>query len=427
MINLPAALARFLLLFVLAAPAAAQLVHIRADDAEGRGMAMLANGRCHVLVPAHVVKTAERIKVTARGRISAEARVVRSFDDGTGASRVDFAILELPVDSKVPCNEPLPDARALTLAIDDVANILVRRLSAEGQVRNSSGLVRDVSATELRFSPGPSSEDALAQGDSGSMLYVDKVPVAMFIARSDVGSAGSFRALRLDMLTGLASTHFAAQRAPTRAFRFARMEVTNQLLAADNGQGARYSAGLAQAVKALERDLRTETDRLLSGTKGFPPVQNDIPVEQAATAGWLTLTLVQVDAGIRNQCTPRRGELLGIPVTTYEAGPGSVCQKGWEQMRQLTRAIFRLTGEVRETSSGNRAPIQMQFGLILPVDPSQMGLPLRDELSAKMCDAVKDAVVLLKQGKGRSPARSSIFASTDVVPQISGGRMRQGC
>ncbi len=412
---------------LLAAPSTAQMVHVQADSAEGRGIAMSANGRCHVLAPAHVVANAERILVTSRGRTRTQARVVRNFDDGGGASRVDFAILELPAESKVPCNEPLPDARSLNQALADPAGVLVRRVNAEGNARNSQALVRNVSATDLTISPGPAPDDALAQGDSGSMIFVNKVPVAMLVARTQPKAGASYQALRLDTLMSLANTHFAGQRAPTKAFRFARFDVTSQLLAVDTGQQARYGAGLGQLVQGLAGDLRAETDRLLSGTKGFPPVQNDIAVEQAATAAWLTLTLVQVDAGIRNQCTPKQTQVFGLPVTTYEAGPGSVCRNGWEQMRALTRAIFRLTGEVRETSGGNRAPIQQQFGLILPVDPAQMGLPLRDELAARMCDAVKDATQSLTKGKGRGAARSGIFATQDVVPQLGAGRMRQGC
>jgi hypothetical protein len=401
--------------------AAAQLVHIKTDAGpEGRGLAVRGNGRCHVLAPSHVVDSAETITVGGRGRSTSSARVVKDFNSERGASRLDLAILE--IDGKVACDEALPQAKQIADSLDAVSNVLIRRLEPDGTLKNSMALVRFVNPTDLSLTPGASPDDVLQQGDSGSIVYVDKTPVAMLVS-SEPGEAGRYSAIRLDLASSLANGYFASLRSPVRSFRFVRFELDHP----ERGGGG------SGRVLLTPEDLRTETDRLLSGTKGFPQIDNGAAADEVSVAGDLTLTAVALENGVRNNCSRKNSKLLGMSVQTYEPRDAtSVCHNGFGTARSLMRFTFRLSGQVREGTGGAVVPILDQFQLVLPGDNGQANLMLATELSHRICARTSAAVAQLTPGaKGKAKpilGSNGLFGNANlIVPNLENPKLRTGC
>lgn len=410
------------------ASASAQLVFISAEGGisqEGRGIALRGNGRCHVLAPAHVVNGNEMITVWGRGRTKSSASVAKAFDSESGTSRLDLVILELDAAGKVPCDEAPPALKQISDALDNPGSALVRRIDAKGTVSNSEALIRSANPTDVALTPGSRPDDALLPGDSGSIVYAANVPVAMLLSREGDGM-GRYAAIRLDLALTLANGYFASQRAPVRAFRFNR-------LAFDQSAIASVSAGRNAAPRfALsEAELRSETDRLLAGTKGFPQIQNDGATDVSVT-GSLSLSIVAIEASVRNSCVQRRNKLLGMPVTTYESrDPTSICHNGFGPVRTFSRLTFRLSGDVREGTGGAVAPILDQFQVVIPADSGQFGLALISELSNRICVRTRVAVEQLSpttKGRTKPSLGTGLFGNSNlIIPNLESPKLRTAC
>ena len=416
-------------LLIATAPAAAQLVFVSAEGGisqEGRGIALRGNGRCHVLAPAHVVNGNDTITIWGRGRTKGSASVVKAFDSESGASRLDLVILELDTGGKVPCDEAPPSLKQISDALDNPGSALVRRIDANGTVSNSEALIRVANPTDIGLTPGSRPDDALLPGDSGSIVYVGNVPVAMLLSREE-DDMGRYSAIRLDLAYSLASGYFASRRAPVRAFRFNRFDIDQSAI-----------AGMANGRNPVPRlalgaqDLQAETDRLLAGTKGFPQIQNVAAPEDVSVTGNLTLSIVAIEPSVRNSCTQRRNKLLGMPVTTYESrDPAAICHNGFGPVREFSRMTFRLSGTVREGTGGEVVPILDQFQLVVPANSGQFGLAMVSELSNRICIRTRMAVEQLTpatRGRNKPVLGTGLFGNSNlIVPNLESPKLRTGC
>jgi len=419
------ALALAALSTLLATPSAAEMVFVSPGaNIDGRGIAIRANGKCYVLTPAHVANLAEDdLTVYGRGRTVSKARIVKTFDSTSGASQVDLAILELDAAGKVTCDEAIPDPTLISKTLDQPDRALVKRINQTGQLRNSEALIRDVAPTDLTLTAGPTVDDQLHQGDSGSLIVVNNIPVAMLVSKSEQAKGSRFTAVRMDMALNLASGYFASQRAPVSAFRFRSLTVADQTMMAD-ARATRGTESLPAIVKSMQPTLRGETERLLSGIRGFPQIDNSGgPV---STSSALTLSLINLDSGVRNICRQKQGKVFGIKTTYYEPGPGSTCTGGFENINSVINATFRLTGDVTEGTGGQVVSIADQFTLVLPADGGQITLPLTGELSNRMCARVKAGVVALVNHK---PVSSGFTLGPTIVPNLGayGRTMKTSC
>ncbi|MGA0543966.1 hypothetical protein ACO2Q1_01690 [Brevundimonas sp. VNH65] len=411
----------------LAGPAAAQMVYIDAGDgAEGRGVAMRANGRCYALAPAHVANLGGSFTVRGLGRTTSRARVVKTFDNSEAGAPVDLAIFELEPGGDVACDQALPDTQTISRTLQAASQVILQRVNARGELRNSPALIRNVSPGDLSMSVSSDPDDQLHQGDSGSLVVADRVPVAMFVSKTEDGGSARYIAIRLDTMLALANNYFASLRAPVRAFQYRSFEVVDQTATGLQARPSGTAATLPRFIASLAPELRAETERLLSGTRGFPPIDNQSSADQVATGAHLSLAVINVDA-VRNSCRSRRGKLFGIETTYFEATtPGSICINGFQQFRSILRITFRMSGMAEEGTGGARAPIVSQFSLVVPDDTGQITLPLTGELSQRLCAATKGAVERLAPVRGR-PSGGGLFTSNEIVPNLANQRLRVAC
>lgn len=415
-------------LTLLPATAGAQLVYIHATggaaDQEGRGIAMRGNGRCHILAPAHVVDGQEEITVWGQGRVSSGARVTKAFNTERGAAQLDLAILELDDGSKIRCDDPLPQAKQVSDALKKVSAVIIQRVDKDGNLTNSRALAQGASPASLMLEPDAGPRHELHTGDSGSIVYYPETntPVAMLV--SEEGD-GLYAAIPLDLVTSVANTYFASQRAPVRAFQFTRFDLTQPPTAMPGG-----GRGDNGRLLLTAQELRSETDRLLAGTKGFPQVDNNAGPDQISVAGDMVVTAVALET-VRNSCSRRNNKLLGMNVPVYEArDAGSICYNGFGEARSLMRFTFRLNGQVREGTAGAVVPIIDQFQLVLPAETGQANLILATELSHRICARTNAAVTQLTPGAKpkKGGLGTPIFGNANlIVPNLENPKLRTGC
>lgn len=424
-------LGAIILLASISVPAAAEPVFVYPGDSyQGQGITLRANGKCYVLTPAHVAHLSERtdlpeLRVFGRGGKSSRATVEKVFDDPKASSQVDLAILALADGGGVTCDDAAPDPRLIDKALDNVARAIVQRVSDKGQITNSEALIRSVGATEINLTPGPTEDDLLHQGDSGSIIMIDRVPVAMLLSKGEQARGSRFTAIRLDTAMGLANTYFAGQRPLTRTFRFRSFSVTKPTVIPATSRYTTSRVDLPTYIASMERDLQTETERLLSGTRGFPQIDNG--GGDTSTSGNLTLGVANVESNVRNICRVQRGKLFGINTSSYVANPGSFCHNGFEKIAAFMKITFRLSGDIID-AGGARVAIADQFTIILPATAEQVGLPLMSELSKRICGRTKSAVSVLAGGPAAKSAGGGIFGTNnEIVPDISGSRMLTAC
>ena len=410
-------------------PVAAQLVFISAEGGvsqEGRGIALPGNGRCYVLAPAHVVEGNETIAIWGRGRTMSSASVAKAFDTQSGASRLDLAILELDTGGRVSCNDAQPTLKQISDALDNAGTALVRRIDAKGTVSNSEVLIRYANPTDIALTPGSRADDALLPGDSGSIVYVGNVPVAMLVSRNG-DDVGRYTAIRLDLAYSLANGYFASQRLPVRTFRFNRFDFDQSAV-----MGTPSGRSTPLRLSFNVPDLRAETERLLIGTSGFPQIQNIGTTEEVSVSSNVTLSVVAIEPSIRNSCTLRRSNILGISVTTYESRDlTSVCHNGFGPVRQFARITFRLSGDVRDGTGGGVVPILDQFQLVVPPDSGRFGLIVTSEVSNRVCARTRVAVEQLRPQKKRqnriARGTSASSSSSSIVPNLENLKLRTSC
>ena len=409
-------------------PASAETVFVNAFNVDGtdqgRGVSVRANGRCYILVPNHVVAAAEKIQIVGRGGTKVSASVVKRFDDSAGSQSggvaIDLAILE-PEGGRIACDEALPDNRTIDQALGGADAVIVKRVDGSGQLENSAALVRTVGATEIKLTTGSVPEDALLPGDSGSLVFVGKVPVAMIVSKS-YASGAVFTALRLDFLQNTANGYFASQRSPVKTFRF--RQITVESLVSGSQFGAHHT-DVPGLLIGMQPALRTDAERLLSASKGFPQIDNQSAPDQAAITATLSIQVVGFEE-LDNVCKAKEGKVLGLATTYYEPQGGSECLFGFEKLSKISRLTIRMSGEVLVGGSGARWPIQNQFTLTLPAEAGALQQPLHDEVSYRVCEVTRLAVnkaLGLKGGNGML----GLGPVASVVPQLTYPKVKNNC
>ncbi len=200
-----------------AGSASAELVAIQSERGFGVGMAVRHNERCYVLTPAHVAG-GNITRITGAGRSSAPGQVIKDFSssgkDGGGIS-VDLTIIEVPSGANFTCSEPLPSIRDVVNELQNPDTVLVKHLTAASSVATAQYFISSVETERLQlkiFQTNVKKGQVTVKGDSGSIVYQNKIPVAMVLSTegNDGKGAGITTALRFDVINKLVENYFLA-------------------------------------------------------------------------------------------------------------------------------------------------------------------------------------------------------------------------
>jgi len=161
---------------LLAAPVHISVKTLMGSQEYGAGISVGKGTRCFVVAPLHVVEVAQTITITDRRGNSALATRYQSPDG------VDAILLKVEDNHKLDCPEDWDDGAAAEDALYDAAFLVSKKVKAGGmdQHRFFPG---NVTSTTIGVQPyGPGKSDQLVEGDSGSALYANNLPLGMIVS-----------------------------------------------------------------------------------------------------------------------------------------------------------------------------------------------------------------------------------------------------
>ncbi len=184
---------------VCAAPMHISVTTLMGGQEYGAGISAGIGEQCFVIAPLHVVEIAQNITVSDHKGNSALAEPLHSPDG------VDAILLKVEDNHKLKCPEDWDDGIAGEDAMYDVEFLVSKKVKAGGiqQRRFFPGDITSTTITVQPYSTGKA--DRLKEGDSGSALYANNLPLGMVVAVDT--STGEGEAIKQSQLHALFSNH----------------------------------------------------------------------------------------------------------------------------------------------------------------------------------------------------------------------------
>lgn len=182
-----------------AAPVHISVTTLMGGQEYGAGISAGIGEQCFVIAPLHVVEIAQSITVSDRKGNSALAKPLHSPDG------VDAILLKVEDNHKLKCPEDWDDGIAGEDAMYDVEFLVSKKVKAGGiqQRRFFPGDITSTTITVQPYSTGKANR--LKEGDSGSALYANNLPLGMVVAVDT--STGEGEAIKQSQLHALFSNH----------------------------------------------------------------------------------------------------------------------------------------------------------------------------------------------------------------------------
>ena len=189
-----------ILAFALPGALLAKPVHISVEtllgsQEYGAGISVGRGDRCFVVAPAHVVAMAQTITITDR---SGNTALATNFQAPNG---VDAVLLKVEENHRLDCPEDWDDGIAAEDALDD-ADFLVSKKVKAGGIDKRRFFPGSITSTTITVQPYRSGKaDLLMEGDSGSALYVNNLPLGMIVSvDTSTGEGEAIKQSRLHAL-----------------------------------------------------------------------------------------------------------------------------------------------------------------------------------------------------------------------------------
>lgn len=182
-----------------AAPVHISVTTLMGGQEYGAGISAGIGEQCFVIAPLHVVEIAQSITVSDRKGRSALAKPLHSPDG------VDAILLKVEDNHKLKCPEDWDDGVAGEDAMYDVEFLVSKKVKAGG-IQQRRFFPGNITSTTITVQPFSSSKsDRLKEGDSGSALYANNLPLGMVVAVDT--STGEGEAIKQSQLHALFSNH----------------------------------------------------------------------------------------------------------------------------------------------------------------------------------------------------------------------------
>lgn len=184
---------------LLGAPIQILVKNVMGSQAYGAGISVGVGNRCFVVAPLHVVELAQSITITDRRGNAAQATPYQSPDG------VDAILLKVEDNHHLDCPEDWDDGVAGDDALYDAEFLVSKKVKAGGvdQRRFFPGSVTSTTITVQPYSSGKA--DRLMEGDSGSALYVNNLPLGMIVSVNT--GTGEGEAIKQSQLHALFSNY----------------------------------------------------------------------------------------------------------------------------------------------------------------------------------------------------------------------------
>jgi len=182
---------------LLAAPVHISVKTMMGSQEFGAGISVGKGTRCFVVAPLHVVELAQTITITDRRGNTASATGFQAPDG------VDAILLKVEDNHGLNCPEDWDDGIAAEDAMYD-AEFLVSKKVKAGGIDQRRFFPGSVTSTTIGIQPYRSGNaDRLIEGDSGSALYVNNLPLGMIVSVDT--STGEGEAIKQSQLHALFS------------------------------------------------------------------------------------------------------------------------------------------------------------------------------------------------------------------------------
>lgn len=182
---------------LLGAPVQILVKNVLGSQAYGAGISAGVGSRCFVVAPLHVAELAQSITITDRRGNTAQATPYQS------PNGVDAILLKVEDNHQLDCPEDWDDGVAGDDALYDAEFLVSKKVKAGGvdQRRFFPGSVTSTMITVQPYRSGKA--DRLMEGDSGSALYVNNLPLGMIVSvNTGTGEGEAIKQSQLHALFG---------------------------------------------------------------------------------------------------------------------------------------------------------------------------------------------------------------------------------